>query len=283
MGRSFFYKSTYIFIALSLVYWTVLFFANPEQLFFYNLFGLLLTVVPLLGVITGYIVLNEWGGFNSAVGKAIVFLTCAMLMWFLGQGIYWVQSLYLEEVPYPGSPDGFFIFIDIFYAVALMYIMKFSGAKRTLTKNKSLKFLAFLVLPLISVYVNYLLFFGDSSYFEVVDTSVIFDLIYSFGSIAVMALLTITAFFSFNKLGGKMRNALYLMSLGIIFQYMGDISFAMLESLDQIYNGNPSDFIYFVSISFVTAGLIGLNTDNLSTGEKAPVNLVTEKENGTKS
>ena len=63
-----------------------------------------------------------------------------------------------------------------------------------------------------------------------------------------------------------MRFALYAIFIGILFQYIGDIAYIFAELENTVYNGNLSDFIYFLSIAFVTIGLSRLNTDRLNGG-----------------
>lgn len=250
----------------SVVYWIGLYYFQPDSRYLYDVFGLLLTILPLLGGIYGLNAQKEWGGMESFVGKSLIFISLSLFAWSFGQFTYFIYS-FSEEIPYPGLPDYFFILMDPFYALALLSVMRYSGAVKNF--KSSISYLFSLIVPLVSLYINYVIFFGDTSYFEVIDTAVIFDLIYSFGSIALMSLTILTVAMSINKLGGKMRTAIYLLFVGFVIQYIGDVSFSILESQDLSYNGNLSDFIYFVSITCVVLGITQFNTkrfDNNQTG-----------------
>lgn len=227
------------------------------------LFSLLM--MSLLGFLGAFVILPQWGNVHSVVGKSILFLQLALACWTLGiTATFIIEKLLAKELSYPGVPDYFFIFIDPLYALALIQIMRYSGAWRSL-KDTTWSYLVLLLIPIISLYINYRLFFGDASYFETIDLAVMFDLFYSFGSIAVMALTTISFMLCVKKLGGKMKGALYLLFCGFIAQYIGDIAFSILEYQDMTYNGNLADFVYFISISLVTMGILQFNTQRLDT------------------
>ena len=260
-----FSRIIYVFIILSIVYWVALYVYNPEGDTPYDIFGVLLAFLPILGGIVGFRVSREWDGQSSFVGRSILFISASLLMWAAGQSIFLYYMISTRDVPYPGLPDYFFIFIDPLYALSMLSIMRFSGAASSL-KNLSWRHATLLLIPLISIYVNYHVFFGDASYFTELNTTTIVDLIYSFGSISIMTLIIITAILSIRKLGGKMRFALYAIFIGILFQYIGDIAYIFAELENTVYNGNLSDFIYFLSIAFVTIGLSRLNTDRLNGG-----------------
>ena len=243
----------------------------------YNVFGVLLTVMPLLGFVFGILVGKQWGGIESMVGRSLLSISLSLLAWALGQGVFFYYSMTLEEIPYPGLPDYFFIFIDPFYALALLAIMKYAGAKSNM--KTAFAYLLLLVVPLASIYINYYLFFGELSIFSEIDSAVVFDLIYTFGSIAIMALTVITVALSIRTLGGKMRVAIYMFFLGFALQYAGDIFYSMLEAQGISYVGSLSDLIYFLSIASVTLGLLKMNAKSLDgVVSSAPV---LETKNGT--
>lgn len=250
-----------LFASLSSVYWLVIKLINIESVLYYDVFGILLTLLPAFGVVLGFYIQKGWDGFRSYVGKSIIFISMALFMWFLGQVIWIYFSFTTEEVPYPGAPDFFWVLIDPFYALALLSMMKFSGAKFNF--KKSWTHLILLLIPIFSLYINYVIFFGDSSYFDFIDLPVLFDLIYTFGSISIMSLIAIVFVLSINKLGGKMRTAIYLLFFGIVIQYVGDVVYSTISLEEEIYNGTISDFVYFLSIAFITLGISKMDTKAL--------------------
>jgi len=256
---------------LAVVYWVFLLFTNPTNDIFYNLFGFFLMFLPLIGVVVGLSISKQWDGLKSKVGRSLIFVSLSLLMWFLGQSSYLFYSLRTGDVPFPGLPDYFFIFIDPFYAFALFWILKYSGAASNI--KRSWAHLVLLVVPLFSVYLNYRIFFSGLDYFKNIDLQVTFELLYSFGSVAIMSLMVIVLVLSANKLGGKMKISLYYTFIGIIFQYVGDIVFSLIESSQNGYvllynnktgNGTLADLIYLVSIGLIAIGLTKFDTKPLN-------------------
>ncbi|MFZ5424744.1 MAG: hypothetical protein ACOZAO_02985 [Patescibacteria group bacterium] len=245
---------TKIFILFSIAYWIIISIVNPTESIYFDIFGYLLAILPLTGLLLGIKTSTEWGGMGSAVGKSIMFISLSLLMWVLGQTafLYYIQTT--GDVPFPGLPDYFFVFIDPLYAISMLSIMKYSGVTDKLKKPSSY-FLLF-VIPLFAIYLNYQIFFGETAIFEELDASVIFDLIYTFGSTAIMILIVLTILLSIGKLGGKLRTAIYAIFLGIVLQYSGDIAYSIAELENLVSNGILADFIFFLSISCVIWGII---------------------------
>lgn len=255
-------KLLLFFITASVVYWVGITFFSLSDTFF-TIFGFLLFLLPLATAIYGFYVSKQWGGFKSHVGKSITFASISMIMWAMGQGIYLLYSIFSGEVPFPGPPDFFFIFLDPFYALAILSIMQYSGATNKMGKT-SLSYLILMIIPLASLYINFKVFFGEFS-LDVFSDLNIFDLIYTFGSIILMALVSITLIFSIGKLGGRMKVAVYLFFFGFIFQYIGDLLYSLLEAQPDTFpiNGNQADFIFFVSIACIALAFSRFNIDLL--------------------
>jgi len=251
-----------LLIPLSVLYWFYLYVFKPETDYVYIVFPTLIVALAVAGFLLGINTQKGWSGFHSFVGKSVGFITLSLLMWALGMIVSVYYSLTNQEIPYPGLPDFFWILIDPFYTVALIMMIRFSGATSNIKKTWG--YLVLIVIPLLSLYVNYKVFFAGDGLFEALDLAVLFDLFYSFGSIAVMTLIVVTTVLSLNKLGGKMKAAMYLLFVGLFTQYVGDVTYSILLSQGNQYDGNLSDFIYFLSIAFVTVGLASLNTDKLN-------------------
>jgi len=259
------------FLALSVTYWLFLLFTNPVNDIYYNVFGFLLMFLPLVGFVVGISISKQWEGLKSKVGRSLIFVSLSLLMWFIGQSLYLFYALKTGDVPFPGLPDYFFIFIDPFYALALFSILKYSGA--TTNMKRSWAHLVLLIVPLFSIFLNYQIFFSDLEYFKTIDPSVTFDLIYTFGSIVVMSFVILTIVLSINKLGGKMRTALYYLFVGIIFQYIGDVAYSFFEANSSSFfsmtnnktgNGALPDLLFLISIGLIAIGLTKFDTKPLN-------------------
>lgn len=252
-----------IFAIFSIIYWIFIFATDAEMIFF-DLFGIMLIILPLLGIAYASIVKKEWGGFSSYVGKSIAFITVSLIAWTIGQALFVYYAVATGEVPYPGPPDMFFVLMDPFYALAMIVIMKYSGASRNIGR-KSYAPLVLLLVPIALAMFNYWFFFGTEFVFgDLPDTELLFNLIYSFGSTLVMALIVITVVLSYGKLGGKMKSALYIIFAGILLQYVGDILYSLSELESDAWNGTPGDFLFFLSLATVIIGLTKFDTDSFN-------------------
>lgn len=250
---------TKIFILLSICYWLFIYILNPDALLYYDIFGLLLGILPAYGCINSIKIAKSWGSKKSHVGKSIIYLATTLCAWAFGQVLFLVYEIITRDIPYPGPPDIFFVLIDPLYALAMVSIMRYTGAARNI-KNSATGYLMLLAIPLLAIYINYTIFFGDFAIFQDLQSpETLFDLLYTFGSTAIMALTAITLILSINKLGGKMKSAIYLIFLGIILQYIGDIFYSIAELEGQVYNGSFADFVFFLSISAVILGINSLN------------------------
>lgn len=262
-----------VFAVVGIVYWALLWFVFPDAAtVYFDASGVLLTLMALLGVIVGFRIRREWGGFKSTVGKSITFVSLSLLAWFVAQVTFLATYYIIGDVPYPGLPDIFFVLIDPFYAVALLLMIRYSGATANLGSSKSLGKFLLLVVPLLCIYMNYKIFIGDLSIFQNMDGAIFFDLIYTFGSIMVITLLVLVFLLSINKLGGMMRMALYILFVGFVLQYIGDVIYTLRIAEDIYYNGDIADFVFFLSIVAVTVGLARMNTDRLDTSNNEDVN-----------
>lgn len=80
--------------------------AHPAGLYL----QIILFLVPFLGAFAGFRNAQLWGGFKSALGKAVTFLSLGTLTWSVGM-LFWNYYIFLAkvEVPYPSLADAAFI------------------------------------------------------------------------------------------------------------------------------------------------------------------------------
>ena len=134
-----------------------------------------------------------------------------------------------------------------------------SNIKKSLVLNVSLLTTTIVALTFTTLY----LLFNDLSYFETFDLAIAVDLLYSFGSIVVISLVAINIMFS--RLGGKMKVGLYCLLAGFVFQYIGDISYSLLEPLGQAYSASMPDFLFYIATSLVSLAGMMINAELIST------------------
>jgi len=243
--KSFFFTLIFTWIIFNL------FFKND---YYSDFFAIFLALTALLGGIYSFQRSIEWGFLKSQLGLSLIFISLSLVMWFIGQFFYFLDSKLVSPLE---IYEFFFIFIDPFYLIGLYFMASSIGTFKYLKANISLA-----VLPILIFLLNLLTssFLNKGDFFEMFFHLKIED-IYIFGSI-VLATFVISILIFSKKLGGIFKGALYMILIGILFQYAGDNLYAFSES--QASNGSLADLLFFVSISFVTFGIYRLDPEKLN-------------------
>ncbi len=241
------------FLAIFLVWLLFLLNIFPKNIQLGDLFALLLIFLPVIGFLVGLYRSFEWGLFHSKVGTSITFFTLSLLFWTIGQSIYFYSFKNgISENFY----DYFFILMDPFILLGLLFLGSALGTFKEVRKNVSI-----LILPGLLTILNYIVV----AYVQNKDIFTAFleldvSFIYIFGSL-VTATLVITLILFSKRLGGIYKKALQLILVGIIFQYIGD-NFYELATIE--FNGAWYDLFFFVSIAFISFGIYSLDPRKLN-------------------
>jgi len=224
-----------------------------DKVSFGNFFGFILIIFPFIGNIFSYIRSVEWGFVKSRVGTSIFFFSLSITMWTIGQTFYFLDSvnIFNNEIY-----DFFFISMDPLNLIALLLLGQSLGTFKEVKNNLSI-----LLLPILLTVLNYIIVSTVQN--KDVFTSFLsfdIDLLYIFGSLITASLIVTLILFS-RKLGGVYKNALKLILVGVIFQYIGDNIYEISEIHE---NGSWYDMFFFVSLFFITYGIYALNPRKLN-------------------
>src|SRR3990167_4693892 len=120
--------------------------AHPAGLYF----QIILFLIPFSGALFGLKNAKLWGGFNSAVGKSIIFLSLGTLTWSIGM-LAWNYFIFIAkvEVPYPSWADAAFILSWPLWALGVVYLSKATGVKFALRSVKGK--ISLFIVPLIAI------------------------------------------------------------------------------------------------------------------------------------
>lgn len=242
----------YIFFTL-IFSWFIFNFIFPLN-YYSDFFAIVLIVTPLLGGIFSLERTKEWGFTKSTVGLSLIFFAFGLIMWFIGQTFYFIDSKVNSPLK---LYEFFFIFIDPFYLLGVFFLAKSIGTFKYFKTNLSL-----IVLPVLILIINLILvsFFYGRDFIELITSYNIEDL-YIFGSIVLATFVVSILMFS-KKLGGQYKTALIYILVGILFQYVGDNLYAYLDA--EKANGSLADLLFFSSISFITYGMYQLDPGKLN-------------------
>jgi len=238
----------------TLIFTWIIFNTYLSSPLFDDFFAVLLALVSLLGAVYSFSQATEWGFTKSSVGKSLIFIGFALVMWFLGQSFYYLDS----KIENPTELyEFFFILIDPFYLLALYFLALAIGTFKSLRANLSLIILPFLILILNLLIVAYL----NNLDFINLLTQLHIENVYIFGSI-ILATFTGSILIFSSKLGGIYKNSLFYILFGILFQFAGDNLYAYFEA--QEINGSLADLLFLVSISLISYGVYKLDPEKLN-------------------
>jgi len=245
-----------LFLISTIIFWTgyhlSIWFQDSQV--FGDFFALAIISIALLGSYVSYHRSIIWGFTKSDLGKSLIFISLALLMWALGEIFYFIDSKTNNPL---NLYDFFFIFIDPFYLIGVYFISKAIGTFKNVITNINL-----LVLPVLILILNYLgltILRNQDPFTAFLNLDI--DTIYIIGSVFLSTFVVSLLLFS-KKLGGIYKHALQLILVGLLCQYIGDNLFEIYP-VEKI-NGSLSDLIFFMSISFVTFGVLMLNPNSLN-------------------
>ena len=224
------------------------------QELFGDIFAGLIISISLAGAFLSYQRSKLWGFTKSYMGLSLIFVSLALLMWAIGETFYFLDSKSITPL---NIYDFFFILIDPLYLLAVYFMSKAIGTLSGILKNLNLLLLSALILIL--NYIAICLIRNQDIFTSFTNLDI--DTFYIVGSVLLSTYVVSILLFS-KKLGGMYKNALQLILIGLLCQYFADNLFEIFVT--EKTNGSLSDLIFFMSISFVTYGVLMLNPDSLN-------------------
>jgi len=238
-----------------------------------NLYSNTYGVIPLISGIYGLFVAQRWGGFKSAVGRAISFLSLGLITWGIGMVIWLYYNIILGVgVPYPSFADAAFILSWPLWAFGVINLSKATGATFQLRKSGGKIFL--LIIPIAIAAISYYLLVNVARGGAVLtdyDTELspllnnlklFFDLAYPIGDIVILALSVLIYGLSFQYLGGRFKLPIILILLGFVVNYFADFTFSYTTTLETYYNGSLADVLFVTTMTLLGVGIALFNPSN---------------------
>lgn len=229
--------------------------AHPSGLYL----QLVLFLVPFLGSLYGLKNASAWGGFKSAVGKSVVFLSLGTLTWSLGM-LAWNYYIFLAqvEVPYPSLADAFFILSWPLWTLGVIFLSKATGVKFALRAAKGKAALFFV--PLLAIIASYYLLVvvargGVLDLEGVSGWKLFFDLFYPIGTAVILALALTFFSLSMDFLGGIYKKPITILILGFLANYFADFTFSLTTTKETYFNGHFVDILFLTAMFFLSLSL----------------------------
>lgn len=245
-----------IYIIL-LLWWLKIFFSGVVNTDEGHIFGAVYAIIAIIGGANGLYVSRKWGGWNSTIGRGIIFFSLGLIGEWFGQTTWaYFNIIAKQEVPYPSIADiGFFSIIPL-YSLGMLSFAKAAGAKFSIQTVKGK--LLILFVPLVMVVFSYFFFLKNVTpdFSDLLRTFLDFG--YPLGEAIPICIALITFELSRGILGGKMRNRILYLIFALIFQFITEYTFIYTAATGTYYNAGPVDLMYMTSFAIMSIGLVSL-------------------------
>jgi two-component system, sensor histidine kinase and response regulator len=253
------------FLVSMIILWTGMYISDFRNLFINKFWGLAIDFLALFGAIFGLFTAKHWGGFKSAVGKGILYLSAGLLIWSIGNFVFSYYVFFLNNsIPYPSVADAIFIFAWPLWMLGTVYLGKATGVKYGLKRKAAQLYLV--ILPVISIAVSYYLLVtvarggvisagGDA-------IKIFFDFAYPVGDILIITIAFLVYGLSLKYLGGTYRLPIITILLGFVLMFFADFLFVYTTTLGTYYGGSPIDLLYVAALFTIGFGISSMDVKN---------------------
>ena len=257
-------KVALAFFALITVLWAWLYMGGIQEGPYNYLYSFLFGLVPFFGGIVAMWSARMWGGFKSAVGKAVFFIGLGIFCWGTGENIWSYYNVVLNvPAPYPSLADIGFAPSIFFYGLGAIYLSKAAGAQFALRNHNARAFaiLAPFLIFGISYYIlvtvargGVLVPDGENS------LKILLDLAYPLGDFVGLTVAIIVSSLTFKYLGGRYLLDIYAILLGLFVMFVGDTIFSYTTTVGTYYNADIGDLVLATGVFLLTFGVLGFYT-----------------------
>ncbi len=234
-----FFITTYI-----LSYYVVLFFGNDENSYIVvvrNLFSLL---APLLASIW----LFRATRIKQQISKPfLILLSAGCFSYFLAEIAWSYYEVYLRtEIPFPGSPDLFYMLQIIFFLIGFIFLWFSEGRI-----FRGIRFVfEILIIMTVATTLSYHFLIHKLVLDSDIDGVFLFVYLgYPIGGLLLLASVIITLYLSENFT--KLRKGLFIILLGLVFQIVADSSYLYLLVTGNYDTGSLIDPLFTASLLLV--------------------------------
>lgn len=252
------------FFAILVVFWGILYTSGSQTGFYNYLYSFLFGLIPLIGGLVAMINAKVWGGFKSAIGKAVFFTGLGLFCWGSGETIWSYYNFFMGiPAPYPSLADVGFAPSIFFYGLGAAYLSKATGAKYGLRNMYAKVFVV--TAPVIILVASYYVLVvvarggilippGES------PLKAILDLAYPLGDFVALTVSVIISGLSFKYFGGKYKFDIFSILAGLGVMFIADSMFSYSTTVGIYYNGNFGDLMLTLGLFLITFGILGFCT-----------------------
>jgi hypothetical protein len=228
----------------------------------YNyLYSFLFGLIPFFGGLAALQLSTIWGGFRSAVGKAVFLIGLGIFCWGCGENIWSYYNFFVGvSAPYPSLADLGFAPSIFFYGIGTIYLARATGA-RFAFKHAYTKWIVFFALVTVTAVAYYLLVTVARGGVLIPEgetlLKTILDIAYPLGDLLGAVLAIIISGLSFPYLGGRYRKDVYAILVGLLTMFIADTIFSYTITIGTYYNANAGDLLLSFGTFALTFGVLG--------------------------
>jgi len=275
-------KSFIAFFASLVLYWSYLSLNHHQSQNLDYWYSLVFGFVPLFGGFIGMEKAWLWGGFKSAVGKAIFFFSLGLTLWGIGETI-WSYYNFIVGVaaPYPSLADLGFAPSIFFWILGTAYLSQATGAMFALKKSHKAKFVA-IAAPVLLLIPSYFLQVKLARGGELIPqgetlTKAILDIAYPFGDFLALTFAAVIFILSHKYLGGVYRRAVIFLLSGLAVMYAADTVFSYTTTKGTYYNADWGDLLLAFGLFLMTYGILAFATTPRATARVRDIGTASEE------
>ena len=256
-------KIAVIFLGFLAVFWAVLWLTHTTEGFYNYLYSFLFGLIPLLAGLVAMFSGKSWGGFRTAIGKAVFFIGLGIFLWGCGETIWSYYNFFLGvAAPYPSLADVGFAPSVFFYGLGTFYLSQASGAKYGWRSKKAKVFA--IILPIVIFAISYYLLVIVAREGVLVPEGesllkAFLDVVYPLGDFLSATIATIITGLSFKYMGGLYRNNIIAVLLGLVVMFVADTIFSYTTTIGTYYNGNFGDLVLTIGMFLLSFGVLGFH------------------------
>ena len=227
-----------------------------------KIFHLTGDVLFTVGGLFGLSKVNAWGGFRSAMGRVIFFISLGLITWGIGSFIWFWYLFYGKiDIPYPSIADGIYVLSWPLWGIGIWNLSRVIGAKSYISTTLG-KILLFVV-PVITLSLSYYLLIvvarGGKIDFTADKAKLIFDLFYPIAGMVLFTAVGIVYTLSFKLLGGRYKTPILLLFFGFLLNFISDFAFAYTTTAGTYFNGHVIDLMYATAMLLIGTGINNLD------------------------
>lgn len=229
-----------LFTLIAILIMVANYFGHDYAIWTYNLINLAITA-PLV-VFSTLLMIRE--RFHSTFGKAWIFFTVFVILWFIAERIWTVYDLVYKVNPFPSEADIFWIAAYPFYFIFTVYYLKpfksiISVKVGIITSGVTIT---------VAIFFMYYISMQEST---VSGFETILGLVYPMMDTIALVPIMIGLFLFFR---GQVNFLWSCMLIGVLCFVVADFGWLVFMLDDTYYSGHPIDIIYIWAYLFLLYG-----------------------------